>query len=277
MTHRIYRDAILRISEEEQRISFESSHIIDNSYQMTSFLRELLAQMKQHTLTKGFTSKPEEIEFFRKIKPQILGKLIYYNKVYRVEISCPIADGKCREKYYSGELHRLKEEYREQISSSDFFRYYRSGRTDLDHEFFELGKINFNNGLDSYVFEIDPQFSTYYDYKVASIVASELMYSYLMSKIKPDFVELPEDKDFYWSDSKNALIELLYALHAAHSISGGRAGIRKITGVLQVLFRIKLGDIHHAFHRMKVRNGSRTAFLDRLKIALEQYMDKDLL
>jgi len=277
MSQRIYREAILRISEKEQRISLESSHIIDDSYQMTSFLRELLAQLKQHTLAKGFTSKAEEIEFFRKIKPQILGKLIYYNKVYRVEISCPIADGKCRQKYYSGELHRLKEEYREQISNSDFFRYYRSGRTDLDHEFFELGKINFNNGLDSYVFEIDPQFSTYYDYKVASIVASELMYSYLMSKIKPDFVELPDDKDFYWSDSKNALIELLYALHAAHSISGGRAGIRKITGVLQVLFRIKLGDIHHAFHRMKVRNGSRTAFLDRLKISLEQYMDKDLL
>jgi hypothetical protein len=276
MSNRIYRDAIHGILEQEQKISFESSNIIDDSYRMTSFLRGLLAQMKNHVLTKGFTGKTEEIEFFRKIKPQILGKLIYYNKVYRVEISCPVAEGKCRQKYYSGELHRLKDEYREQIGNSDFFRYYRSGRTDLDHEFFELGKINFNNGLDSYVFEIDPLFSTYYDYKVASIVASELMYSYLMSKIKPDFVELPEDKDFYWSDSKNALIELLYALHAARSISGGRAGIRKITGVLQVLFRIKLGDIHHAFHRMKVRSGSRTAFLDRLKTSLEEYMDKDI-
>jgi hypothetical protein len=277
MSNRIYRDAIIGILEQEQKISFESSNIIDDSYRMTTFLRELLAKMKNHVLTKGFTGKMEEVEFFRKIKPQILGKLIYYNKVYRVEISCPVAEGKCRQKYYSGELHRLKDEYREQISNSDFFRYYRSGRTDLDHEFFELGKINFNNGLDSYVFEIDPLFSTYYDYKVASIVASELMYSYLMSKIKPDYVELPEDKEFYWSDSKNALIELVYALYAARSISSGRAGIRKITSVLQVLFRIKLGDIHHAFHRMKVRSGSRTAFLDRLKTSLEEYMDKDLL
>jgi hypothetical protein len=37
-----------------------------------------------------------------------------------------------------------------------------------------------------------------------------------------------------------------------------------------------LGDIHHAFHRMKVRSGSRTAFLDRLKTSLEEYMDKDI-
>ncbi|RLJ75083.1 RteC domain-containing protein [Pedobacter alluvionis] len=275
MSQRIYQDAILRISEQEQRTSLESSNIIADSYRMTSFLRELLAQMKQHVLMKGFTNKAEEIEFFRKVKPQILGKLMYYNRVYRVEISCPVAEGKCRQKYYSGELQLLKHEYQDQIVNSDFFRYYRSGRTDLDHEYFELGKINFDSGLDSYVFEIDSQFSTYYDYKVASIVASELMYSHLMSKIKPDFVEVPHDKEFYWSDSKNALIELLYALHAAHSISGGRVGIRKITAVLQVLFRIKLGDIHHAFHRMKVRGGSRTAFLDRLKTSLEEYMDKE--
>lgn len=275
MSNRIYRDAILSILEQEQKISFESSNIIDDSYRMTSFLRGLLAQMKNHVLTKGFTGKPEEVEFFRKIKPQILGKLIYYNKVYRVEISCPVAEGKCRQKYYSGELHRLKDEYREQISNSDFFRYYRSGRTDLDHEFFELGKINFNNGLDSYVFEIDPVFSTYYDYKVASIVASELMYSYLMSKIKPDYVEVPEDKDFYWSTTKSALIELIYALHAAGAVSGGRIGVRKLSVILQALFRIKLEDIHHTYYRMKLKSGSKTAFLDKLKTSLEQYMEKD--
>lgn len=66
MSQRIYRDAILRISEQEQKISLAYSNIIADSYSMTSFLRELLAQMKQHVLTKGFTNKAEEIEFFRK-------------------------------------------------------------------------------------------------------------------------------------------------------------------------------------------------------------------
>jgi NifU-like protein involved in Fe-S cluster formation len=31
-----------------------------------------------------------------------------------------------------------------------------------------------------------------------------------------------------------------------------------------------------AFHRMKTRSGCRTLFLDQLKQALEEYMDKDL-
>lgn len=277
MVQRIYRDALLSISQHEQRVSLESSHIIDESYRMTMFLRDLLSQMKEHVLAHGFISKHEEIEFFRKIKPQILGKLIFYNKLYRIESSCPFSGGKMHQKYYSGELQMLKQEYTEQICNSDFFRYYRSGRTDLDHEYFELGKINFNGGLNSYVFEVDPHFSTYYDYKVSRIIANELLYSYMLSKITPDGVETQvSDKDFYWTDSKNALIELIYALWASESISGGKIGIRKMSIVFQVLFRIQLGDIHHAFHRMKERAGSRTSYLDHLKTSLEEYMDKDL-
>ncbi|MCT2561767.1 RteC domain-containing protein [Chryseobacterium herbae] len=277
MVQRIYRDALLSISQHEQRVSLESSHIIDESYRMTIFLRELLSQMKDYVLAHGFLSKHEEIEFFRKIKPQILGKLIFYNKLYRIESSCPFSGGKMYQKYYSAELQSLKQEYTEQICNSDFFRYYRSGRTDLDHEYFELGKINFNGGLNSYVFEVDPHFSTYYDYKVSRIIANELLYSYLLSKISTDGSEAQvSDKDFYWTDSKNALIELIYALCASECISGGKIGIRKMSIVFQVLFRIQLGDIHHAFHRMKDRAGSRTSYLDHLKTSLEEYMDKDL-
>ncbi|GAA5089429.1 hypothetical protein GCM10023210_14250 [Chryseobacterium ginsengisoli] len=98
-----------------------------------------------------------------------------------------------------------------------------------------------------------------------------------MSKINKDVAEVPgTDTDVYWTESKNALVELIYALYCSESVSNGRVGIRKISETLQVLFRIKLGDIHHAFHRMKDRTGSRTIFLDQLKNAVETYMDKDL-
>ena len=79
-----------------------------------------------------------------------------------------------------------------------------------------------------------------------------------------------------WTDTKNALIELVYALHASGSVSYGRIGIRKISFALEKLFQINLGDLHHSFHRMKYRAGSRTTFLDQLKSSLEEYMGKDL-
>ena len=109
-----------------------------------------------------------------------------------------------------------------------------------------------------------------------------MLYSYLLTKINPDedpdaILQKPESsKDVFWTDSKNALIELVYALYASGVISHGKIGIRKISLMFQILFGIPLGDLHHAFHRMKTRAGSRTAFLDQLKISREEYMDKEL-
>nr|WP_315155766.1 RteC domain-containing protein [uncultured Flavobacterium sp.] len=277
-----YKDALYSILKKEQEISLESTHVIDESYRMTIFLQDLLANMKRYVVDHHFANENEEIEFFRIIKPQILGKLIYYNKVYRIETSCPVNAGKMYYKYFSSELQHLKNEYKEHICNSDFYRYYRSGRTDRNHDFFKLGKINIHTGLNSFIFEVDTQFSTYYDYKVSRIIANELLYNYLIIKInpvdKPDavFENGESSEKISWTESKNALIELIYALHISGAISHGKIGIRRISSVLQVLFRIQLGDIHHAFHRMKDRSGNRTLFLDQLKSSVVEYMDKDL-
>ena len=274
------KNIVSDIEKKEEKISWEHERTMDEAYEMAQYLQELLFSAKKCVLEKGFRNDKEEIDFFRNIKPQILGKLIYYNKVYRIETACPVNNGKMYHAYFSKQLQELKREYLH-ICNSDFYRYYRSGRNDRDHEYFKLGQINYHEGLNSFVFEIDPNFSTYYDYKVARIVANELFYTYLLSKISPDehpdfILENTETKDVFWTDSKNALIELIYALYASGAISYGKIGIRKITLIFQVLFRIPLGDMHHAFHRMKTRAGSRTAFLDQLKSSLEGYMNRNL-
>lgn len=273
---------VTEIQEQERKFSITCSGLIEEAFQMTVFLQELLVSAKECVLSSGFENDAKEIEFFKMIKPQILGKLIYYNKLYRIETSCPVNNGKIYHNYFSNHLTELKIEFREHICNSHFYRYYRSGRVDKDHEYFKRGQINYLDGLNSYVFEIDPQFSTYYDYKVARILANDLLYAYLLTKISPEenpdtfFQNTDDIKELSWTDSKNALIELMYALYASGAISDGKLGIRKLTAISQVLFRISLTDVHHAFHRMKTRAGSRTLFLDHLKQALEEYMDKDL-
>ncbi|WP_293956631.1 MULTISPECIES: RteC domain-containing protein [unclassified Sphingobacterium] len=276
------QNIILEIHNKEDKISSQSKRLIDEAYEMTLFLQDLLFSVKKFISEEGFKNDDEEVHFFRTIKPQILGKLIYYNKVYRIETTCPVSNGKMYYGYFSAQLANLKREYVEHVCNSDFYRYYRSGRTDRDDTYFKRGHINYHDGLNSIVFEIDPAFSTFFDYKVARIISNELLYTYLLTKINPDenpdlVLKNPEStKDVFWTDSKNALIELVYALYAAGVISHGKIGIRKISLMFQILFRIPLGDLHHAFHRMKTRAGSRTAFLDQLKTSLEEYMDKDL-
>ena len=251
----------------------------DEAYQMILFLKEILCQIKVKVIQEGFDNEQEEIEFFKDIKPQILGKLIFYNKIFRIETTCPVSTGKIYYHYFENQLKILKSEYQESICNEDFYRYYRTGRTDRDHSYFRLGQINYHEGLKSGVFEIDVNFSTYYDNKVADIIANELLYTYLLTKINleenPALSSANTNKDISWTASQNALIELIYALHASNCISSGNIGIRKMALIFQVLFRIPLQDIHHAFHRMKTRSGSRTIFLDQLKQSLEEYMDKD--
>ncbi|MCW5928228.1 MAG: RteC domain-containing protein [Chitinophagaceae bacterium] len=273
---------ILEIHNKEDKVSLQSKRLIDEAYEMTLYLQELLFSVKELIVKEGFKDEAEEIHFFRTVKPQILGKLIYYNKVYRIETTCPVSNGKMYYSYFSTQLANLKREYIENICNTDFYRYYRSGRTDRDDTYFKRGHINYHDGLNSIVFEIDPTFATFYDYKIARIIANELLYTYLLTKINPDenpdmILQKPEStKDIFWTESKNALIELIYALHASGAISHGKIGIRKISLMFQILFRIPLGDLHHAFHRMKTRSGSKTAFLDQLKQSLEEYMDKNL-
>lgn len=278
----IYRDALTCIHKAEHQMTFEPASVIEEAGRMTSLLQEQLLRMKSHVLEKGFSDNVEEINFFKNIKPQLLGKLIFYNKVFRIESSCPVPGGKLYRKYFSSEMQHLNEEYREHTCNSEFYRYYRLGRTDWDHAFFLLGKIDLNSGVSSFMFEIDAQFSTLYDYKVSKIISSELLYGYLQSRISgadaplftPDGTE--GQKDLIWTDSKNALIELIYALHASGCISNGKVGIRRISAVFQMLFRVKLGDVHHAFHRMKGRADSRSLFLDQLRSSLRQHMEQEL-
>ncbi|MBB4801709.1 hypothetical protein HNP37_001770 [Flavobacterium nitrogenifigens] len=265
----------------ENKLGLESLPAFDEAYKMVLFLQELLVELKAEIIQQGFVSIQDEIDFFKIVKPEILGKLIYYNKIFRIETGCPVSSGKMYFRYYLNEFRLLKQEYKNHISNSNFYRYYRSGRTDNDDTYFRLGKINIHDGLNSFVFEVESNFSTYYDYKVARIIANEFLYSYLLSKINQKdelhhkFKNSYNSKDLLWTDSKSALVELIYALYASGVLSHGKISARKIGSVFQALFRIPINDLHHAFHRMKTRAGSRTIFLDHLKNSLEEYMDKE--
>jgi RteC protein len=172
------------VSRYENKIMNEASGIVDEAFKMISYLQEVLASLKVSVIKDGFQSEWEEINFFRNVKPSILGKLIYYNKVYRIECASPPGNGKIYRNYFSSQIKELKQEFREHIFNSDFYRYYRSGRDDRDQTFFRLGNINLQDGLNSFVFEIDLHFSTYYDYKVARIIANDLLLNYLHLKIE---------------------------------------------------------------------------------------------
>lgn len=90
---------LAQIHHQEDKLSSQMMPTADEAYQMTLFLKEMLCTIKAKVLQDSFADERQEIDFFRNIKPQILGKLIYYNKVFRIETTCSVSNGKIHQSF----------------------------------------------------------------------------------------------------------------------------------------------------------------------------------
>lgn len=117
----IYRDILSEVSDNEKDFSLSYSSVIDQAATMIPFLQATLIRLKEILHRDGFTNTIEEIEYFREVKPQVLGKLIYYNELYRLETSCPVQGGKLYRKYFTVQLKLLKQHNASQLDM-DFYR-----------------------------------------------------------------------------------------------------------------------------------------------------------
>lgn len=237
-----------------------------------------LDKLKISILKHKFKTQAEEIRFFKVVKPKFLSPLIYHLKIFKIESHKPNGSNKIRRKYLLNELDKLKHYF---DSNLDFYRYYRTQSNYLDHKYFLRGKYDIRLTVDSFFFEADDRLSTSHDFKVAKILAHDRLQVYLeeelsnldrkeTSMISQDF---PMVK-LSWTESKTALIELIYALHAQGALDNGKADIKDIAASFELLFGIELGDYYRTFLEIRVRKTGRTKFIDALKHSLVKKMDE---
>lgn len=232
---------------------------------------ECLSELKGYVLKRGFKNIEEEICFFKYQKPAIVAKLIYYNAIYKIETKKPYGVKPIR-KYLNKELKKLKRFFDNNI---DFYKYYRSNNSFLDESFFVRGKHDIKLWLDTYYFQSDYSFSTSHDYKVAKIIANDLIQVYLENQLNNNNQKKAFDSStLNWTGSKTALTELIYALHSQGVFENGNADIKVIAKTFERAFNIDLGDFYHTFMELKSRKINRTKFLDSLCDALIKKMDE---
>ncbi len=222
-------------------------------------------------------SHEQEIDFFKNVKPKFTSKLIYYNAVIKIETKKPHGGERILKKYLYNELDKLKRYF---DSNLDFYRYYRTGSSYLDHKYFVRGKFDVKLALDSFYFEADHTFSTSHDFKVAKILAHDLIQVYLEDKLLIMENKDPKEKSQVqpkvkqiWTGSKVALIELLYALHTEGVFNNGASDLKDIAEYLEAVFDIDLGQYHRAFLEIRMRKSDQTKFLNTLKEKLVKRME----
>ena len=236
-----------------------------------------IANLKKVVLKSNFKSEHEEIHFFKDIKPQFTSKLVYYNAIYNIEMKKPNGGNRILKKYYNNELVKLKAFFDNEL---EFYKYYRSGNSYLDYKYFLRGKFDIKLSLDSYYFEADTDFSTSHDFKVAKILANDLMQLYLENQLimieNKDNSEKSQRKPnvkLMWTGSKVALTELLYALHSEGVFNNGAVDLKNIAEYFEHIFEIDLGQYRRAFLEIRARKSERTKFITSLNETLLKRMD----
>ncbi len=245
-------------------------------------MQELRIKVRQHE----FTSNENEIHFFKHIKPSIYSKIKFFSKLYQFLLARPQGSIKKQRSFIDAEIEKLQRDYKENL---DFVKYYREGSTYLDRYYFLRGKDEVQLITDTSHYLTDAEFSTSHDNLVAKIMAYDLLinhYQKLLQELR--FTESQGQQSpygvlghytkrgFKWTGSKTDLIELIYGLQASGAIEDGTAAINAMVNACEELFELELGNPYRTFLEIKERKKDQTKFLDEMKIALQQKMEREV-
>jgi len=271
---KFYNETYLKLETEIQELEIENDNPVQRTEAIIYRIVECLSEIKDYVLKRGFTNVDEEIRFFKYQKPVIVSKLIYYNAIFKIETRKPYGAKRIR-KYLKKELKKLKRFFDNNI---DFYKYYRSNNSFLDEKMFVRGKHDIKLWLDTYYFQSDQSFSTSHDYKVAKIMANDLIQVYLEDQLyctyKRLFIKRTAISGLNWTGSKAALTELIYSLYYQSVLDNGNTDIRLIAEYFENAFNIDLGNFYHTYLEIRNRKRNRTKFLDALRDNLIKKMDE---
>lgn len=211
------------------------------------------------------------------MKPEFTSLFICNLAIFNIESERPVGPAKSGKEYYEQEQDRIQQYF---DANAEFHKYYRSGATHLDEQYFTRGNLDIHMPIGTFMLDLDGNFSTMCDYKIARILANEKISEYLQSAISA--LELqqqaPTSKGsipaLSWTASKTDLIELLYGFYCFGAINNGNVELSKIVSLFESLFNTSLGNYCRVFQQIRIRKNNRTSFIDSVREKLIGYMDE---
>lgn len=269
-----------RINNELQTISLNDADVLQQTSKAIKILENGFSQLKTFIVSYSFKDEREEICFFKEIKPKLFSKLLYFHKIHGITMRRPAGSSDGTRRYLLDKLNRINDFFDKNL---EFYEYYRSGNTHLDKYYFLRGKPDIWLNTDSFCFELDPKFSSCFDFKVAKVLANDMLAIYLNSEIKKMdsnyetttiLGSFPTIKHT-WTGTKTELVELIYALYTKKSINHGNIDIKELVDYFCNVFNTDAGEFYRIYLNIRNRKDSRTLYLDSLKENLIRKMDED--
>ena len=117
---------LAQIEVDISEIDLYGYNIIDVSLSIVHRLQTALNDLRMKIQTYIFPTKEDEILFFKTQKPEILGRLLFFYKIYKIETQCPNGSDEVIRNYINRELDNLTYFFNRNL---DFYQYYRTLHT----------------------------------------------------------------------------------------------------------------------------------------------------
>lgn len=239
-----------------------------------------LDRIRKLVLGEGFPDQRSEIYFFKKIKPSVYSKLLYYQSLFDIESKRKKADLPVIRRYLQQRLSRILEYVEEHQSK---VQYYKCGFNHLDEKYFLRGNDEIPLELRNSHQLMDEEFFTWHDHTFSTIMANEMLTDYIVAELKKidnlekGVAEYP-DSTLHWTGKKIELVEILYALYFSGSVNNGKATIKELADFIGRIFNTDLSkDVYRYFSEIQQRKEEKqTKFLDLLRaILIKKLGDKN--
>lgn len=267
-----FREEVQKIMKEKEQSYLTRANLgIDLCNKTIFTLKEIIDR-------EDFDTVPNEINFFKEVKPLPMSYLIFFSEVRSCEQRKPKAGASFQARFFEKEIRKINKFFYRNI---DFVHYMEQGYVYLDHQIFTRNynkNFPFSPTINYYQY---PEFSTSHDMLWSKIKAMYLFLHYIresMQVIRPESFNLPEvkrHKVLVWTASKTALVELIYALYSDAALNHGSADLKTITQSFEDFFNIRLDNISKTYTEIKARKGSKTKYLDELGINFQLKMDRE--
>ena len=259
-----YKATAIQLYEELERLQYSVSDQSNRANQAINLISKTLRLLRKAVRDRGFETPEDEIHFFKHIKPQITGHLIFYRHICELESKRLIYTSEEVELY----IKDKKKQFNELIKDNmEFVFYYQNRYQHMDKMYFlrETDRIPlWHQNTDAFH---DPEFTTPYDHIAAKLVAKDLFYKFLLKPIASASTE--NVSNLKWTESKSALIELIYALNESGAINEGQTDIKTICLEFERLFNVEIKDIYGAYRDITMRKTGHAKFLSKLSLAIQ--------
>jgi len=266
---KFYREELSRLESQLEQLELDTANIYNRAEKGIALCRDTLGIMRKRVLKKGFKDIEGECQFFKTIKPKVVGYLIHFVNLVAIERNRPMVSKKIKHSFYIEQIAALKSYFVEQ---REFYEYYIRELSDRDTAFFTRNSAVTTWYCASIASIIDPNFSSSKDMVLAKILGNSLTINYLKHKLsRKKGRYLGENgviSTLKWTGAKVDLVELVYAVHSSGMVNNGQASLNDLAKVFETIFQKDMGDFYRTFLEIRLRKTNQTKLLDILKTSL---------